>query len=193
MAYATLSDLEAYLGLPSGHSDETLLQTLLTRAQEIVDLFTRRTFEAAADSTRHFDAYDDVSGVTLFLDHDLCQVTSITNGDGETLSSGDYVMLPVNDPPYYAIKLLASSGKWWQPDSNGDPENAIAVTGRWAYSVTAPQPITHATIRLAAWMYQQKENFQDIDRAIRAPDGSILLPARLPHDIEALLLKYRRY
>jgi hypothetical protein len=131
--------------------------------------------------------------VTLFLDHDLCQVTSITNGDGETLSSGDYVMLPVNDPPYYAIKLLASSGKWWQPDSNGDPENAIAVTGRWAYSVTAPQPITHATIRLAAWMYQQKENFQDIDRAIRAPDGSILLPARLPHDIEALLLKYRRY
>ena len=48
MAYATLVDLKAYLGIATNlKTDDALLTSLLARAQVAVDSHCRRTFEAS--------------------------------------------------------------------------------------------------------------------------------------------------
>jgi len=72
-----------------------------------------------------------------------------------------------------------------------DHENAITIVGKWAYSATAPADITHACTRLAAYLYRQKDNAGDMDRAIVAGNATIL-PAKLPSDVAEILKPYRR-
>lgn len=190
MAYANLADLKTYLGI-SGTADDTLLTDLLARAQAIIDAATQRTFEAPTDNTRYLDAVEDVDGPALWVDRagDLAQITSVINGDGSVVASSEYVTEPRNQAPYYAIRLKADSTVAWTYDDS--PENAIAVTGRWAYSVTPPDDIVHACIRLASYLYRQKDNATDLDRPVIAGNVT-LLPAQLPADIQSLLAPYRR-
>lgn len=188
MAYTDTTTLKRYLGISSS-SDDTLLGECITRAQALIDGYTGRTFEAAADTTRYFDAVANVNGRRLYLDHDLCQITSVTNGDGVAVASDEYTALSPNMTPYYALLLLASSGKAWTYED--DPENAISIVGRWAWSVTAPTAIVQATVRLAAYLYRQKNNAQDLDRAV-AVGNTVLLPGELPRDLVQILAPYQR-
>jgi len=64
MAYASLSDLKAYVSV-TDTTDDALLTDFLSAAEKVIDAFTRRRFEASADSTRYFHALDDVQGRTL--------------------------------------------------------------------------------------------------------------------------------
>ena len=75
MAYTDKTAVKAYLGIVTT-DDDALLDVLIPRAQAIIDAKTGRTFEAASDSVRYFSDCD-VSGATLYLDHDLCAITSI--------------------------------------------------------------------------------------------------------------------
>ncbi len=185
MAYATTADVKAYLGIESAtRADDALLAALLARAQAAIDTHTRRTFEAAADTTRAH-GWELVDGAMLFLDGDLCVVTSVVNGDGATLQPAQYTVHPRNRAPYYAIQLRPSAGATWDA-ATGD----IAVTGRWAYSVTPPADVVHATVRLCAWMYRQKDNTGN-DQPMIAGNVTIL-PARLPADVLELLSPYVR-
>ena len=129
MAYTDTASTKLLLGL-SGSGDDALLSTLITAAQAAIDLHFLRTFEASANTTRHFDASRDVSGRRLNLDRDLCAVNSVTNGDGTTVTTAQYTLLPRNDTPYYAIQLLSSAGISWTYED--DPEGAIAISGKWA-------------------------------------------------------------
>jgi len=185
--YTDTTTLKRYLGI-SGTADDTLLTELITRAQAIIDRWTGRTFEAATDTTRRFDATDP-SGGALFFGADLCAITSIVNGDGTTLALTDYVTLPRNTTPYYGIALKRLGGVLWTYTT--DPENAIAVTGKWAYSTTAPADIAGACVRLAAYMYRQKDNAGELDRAIVAGNATIL-PGQIPNDVMLTLRPYRR-
>lgn len=183
MAYATLYDLQTYLGIDEA-ADDTLLTSLLTRAQAAIDSRTRRTFEAAADSVRRFDERA-IGGRLLYLDADLCAITSVVNGDGVTIAGAEYTTEPRNAQPWHALVLRPSSPYAWD-GVTGD----IAITGRWAYSTNAPQDIAHACIRLAAWMYRQKDNTGG-DLPMIAGDVTIL-PSRLPADVAELLDPYVR-
>lgn len=189
MAYATLQQFNEYSNI-AGANDDTLREAMLARAQAIVESHTGRVFEAIADTTRYFDPVRHVGGRTLYLDRDLAQVTEITNGDGEVLVASDYVTEPRNEGPYYAIVLRSDSDVSWTFADY--PENAIAVKGRWAYSVVAPDPIVHATLRLAAWMYRQRDTSIDPDRPVVSPDGAMLMPSRLPADVVEVLRPFRR-
>lgn len=153
--YTSTSDVKTYLGI-TGSGDDALIDALVTAAQAAVDQYFLRTFEASTNTTRYFNAINDVSGRRLMLDRDLCSINSITNGNGSTITSGQYTTLPANDTPYWAIQLKASAGVNWQWVS--DPEAAIAVSGKWAYSLTAPTPVVHLTKWLAAFMYRAKDN-----------------------------------
>lgn len=189
MAYASLAELKAYAGIDSS-GDDTLLTALLARAQAIIDSHCRRTFEAAADSTRYFDAEDDVDDDDLIVDTDLYSVTSVTNGDGTAVAASEYVLEPANHRPAYAICLKENSSVVWTWSDS--PENAISVTGRWAYSLTAPADITHACIRLAAWLYRQKDNSADVDAVNVTSGGAVIVPSGLPNDVTLLLRVYVR-
>ena len=185
MAYASLDDLTTYLGIDDSTADDGLLTRLLERAQAAVDAFTRRTFEATADATR-WHTLDNVWARQLVFDGDLCAITSIVNGDGATVAASEYHTLPRNRTPYYAAELWTDSATAWDADRDGQ----IAVTGRWAYSLTAPADVTHATVRLAAWLYRQKDNAA-ADQTVVIGDTTIL-PSRLPIDVQQLLQPYRR-
>jgi len=188
MAYTTTAALKTYLGI-SDATDDALLATLIGAAQATIDAQTGRTFEAASDTVRKFDAVDDVQGRTLYFDSDCAAVTSITNGDGTTLTAGQYTTEPRRSAPYYAVTLLSSfDGGWtW----GAAPENAIQVTGKWAYSATPPADIVQVCTRLAAFYYRQKDNMGEADRSIIA-NGATVLPVSIPSDVRALLAPYRR-
>lgn len=192
MAYTSATDLKTYLGITAA-SDDTLLGTLIAQAQKAIDSFCRRTFEASADSTRYFDAVADVSPdrLTLYLDEDLCAATTVTNGDSTVVVAGNRVFEPRNRTPYYAIKIKPSSGLVWTYTT--DPENAISIAGKWAFSTTAPSDIVQATLRLAAWFYRQRDTSNDtFSSAILTPSGVTILPADMPKDVQAILKQYVR-
>ena len=195
MAYATLAELRAYLELEDGSytSEDDLLTNFIGIAQQAIDLWTGTTFEwAGAAEDRQFDSYRDVSGLTLFLSRDATDITAVENGDGSTIGSTLYTVWPPNDPPYREIRLRRSAGVVWRPSGNGDSEDAITVTGKWAYSETADALIKHCTIRLAAWLYRQRGAQGGSDQIITSQDGTKVYPSRLPSDIEQLLKPYKR-
>jgi hypothetical protein len=191
MAYTTVSALKTYLGVV-GNTDDALLTALIARAQAIVDAYCGRTFEAAQDSTRKLDAKLSVSPDkrTLYVERDLCAITSITNGDGVSVAASEYVTEPRWETPFYGVTLKRESDIRWTWDNT--PEDAITVVGRWAYSATAPADIVQATERLAAYLYRQKDNMSDLDRAVAVSSNMTVLPQSLPRDVQLILAPYRR-
>jgi hypothetical protein len=184
MAYATLDQLKAYLGITLVDDDD-LLTDFLERAQARIDRATGRTFEAGADTTLYFDA-SSVYGADLYLQFPLVEVTSITNGDGVGIPVDDVQPVPYNVKPWHMLRFKGSSSAAWVASPA-----LIAVTGKWAYSEQAEPDIQQATLRLAAWFYRQKDNHADMDRAQVVGDVTIM-PAQLPQDVTDLLFPYRR-
>ena len=184
--YTTLDSLKAYLGVEAS-ADDALLGDLIGRASAAENALCNRTFSAGVDSTRSFDARLDVDGRTLWLDADLCALTGVVNGDDTAIASGDLLLWPRSGPPWSEIRLLRGSAAAWTYDES--PENAIRVTGRWAYSAEPPADIVQATTRLAAWFYRQKDVGYEPARPTFA---GVAYTADLPADVLSLLAPYRR-
>jgi hypothetical protein len=196
MAYVTIDDFKLYAGHDDFDTDDTLVPALIARAQEVIDNYCGRTFEESAtvginDSDgwveRKFDYLEDVDGYELFFDRDICAIGVVTNGDsdGTAISSDNYVTNPRNDTPYYSIKIKSSTTDDWTYVD--DPEDAITVSGVWAYSTDAPDAIKHACLRLTNWMYKQREAELDADRPAVTPHGFTVMPAAIPSDIRTIL------
>jgi hypothetical protein len=185
MAYATVSEVKAYLGIATA-SDDTLLNDLVSRAQSIIDNYTGRVFEA--ETAIRYYTRDDVDGAyLLFYGDDLLSVTTLTNGNGEVIASANYRLEPRNATPKYSIKLL--NGVYWEFD---DSNSEISVAGLWGYTATPPGDIAHACVRLTAFLYRQKDTSADIDRPLVTGDGVTIMPSGLPQDVKSLLDKYKR-
>ena len=187
MAYTTTADLKTYLGVDAA-TDDALLSALISRASAVIDAYCLRTFEAASNTTRVFDE-SAVVGSRLMLDRDLCAINSITNGDAVVVAADEYSTQPRSDTPYWAIDLLQSSSKSWKFGTYG--EDTVSISGKWAYSETAPDAIVQACTRLAAYMYRQKDNARDTGGDI-VVDGSVARAVTIPADVKAILQPFRR-
>lgn len=192
MAYCTTAEVKAYLGISTA-DDDALIATLIAAAQQAIDTHCNRTFEATGDTTRSFSVDGDVDGRIVWLDEDLAAITTVTsNADAsspDTLTSADYVTKPRNRTPYYALVLKTSSDFDW--DYINDPEDGIEITGKWAYSETAPDDIKQWCIRLASYYYRQKDS-QVFDVTAVPDAGVITVPQGLPADVRQGLRHYRR-
>jgi hypothetical protein len=190
--YATLDDLRAYLKLAVGETaDDALLSALLVRVQALIDSQCARTFAATSDSTRAFDCDEPtVEGPNLYFDGDLCAITTVTNGNGVEVTSGEYVTLPRHGTPYYGLQLRAGSGKSW--NYTDDPLGAITVLGRWAYSASAPADIQQAALVGAAALYRAGGANPDADRPVVTGAGTVIQPGKLPATFWTLIQPYRR-
>jgi hypothetical protein len=199
-SYAATSDLIDWIDFDSDSTvDNTLLGDLITQASGIINDHCGRTFDAAVASdltsdsttmtTRFFDAMASVSGLTLFVDRDLAFISKITNGDGEVVTTDEYVTRPSNETPYYAIKLKSSAGKVWTYTS--DPEDAISIFGWWHYDTAVPEPIKRATVRLTQWFYKQRSSDAVSDQPMVLASGLTIMPAKLPADVLSILAHYR--
>jgi len=191
-ASVTVSDLKAYLGV-TGAADDDLLTSLIARAEKAIEVYCGRLFTCAADTTHYFTVGEDTEGDCIWFDADLCAVTTVTSdADGTPVTlvkDTDFVTQPRNTTPWYGFKILSSTSKFW--DYTSDPETGITITGRWAYSTTPPQDIIHATTRLAAFYYRQKDA-QVFDTTAVPDAGVIMVPQGIPKDVQLMLQPYRR-
>ena len=192
MAYTSSGQVKSYLDI-SGTGDDTLIDTLIESAQKTIDSYTGRTFESSTDATRYFTVGVDTEDDMLYLDEDLAEITTIkTDADATspvTLATTEYITHPRNRTPYHAIQLLSSSSNTWT--YTDDPQTGIEVTGKWAWSTSAPDDIVQACIRLTAYFYRQKDAGVFDTTAI--PDaGVIQIPQGIPRDVQLILNPYRR-
>jgi len=188
MAYVTTTALKTYLGITTS-GDDSLLSTLITAAQSVVEgpyPGTDRKWEARTE-TRY---YDYQSGTRLDLDDDLISVTTLTNGDGETLTEDtDFYLRPYGGPPYRWIEIKSDGGESFQ--WSGTPQKALSLLGSWGYTTTAPQRIVQATKRLAAYYYHQKD--AGVYDVTATPElGIITVPKGIPEDVRLLLHANRK-
>ena len=186
MAYINWASVKQYLDI-TGATEDALGAALCTRAQAEIERWCRRRFESTT-ATRYFDVPADD---TLWLDDDLLSITTLTNGDATAIATTQYVLLPTNILPKYAIRLRATASVSWEGNTTYGDEQAITVVGLWGYSTTPPADIVHATIRLAAWLYRQRDGA--FGQTARPEIGVIETPLAMPTDIERLLKPYKRW
>ena len=186
MAYATTTQVKTYLGLTVS-TDDTLLGTLLLSAQAMIERAAGRLFEAETATVRYFTLADlDRDSGVLRLGGDLCTLTAVTNGDGIVVATGDVQTLPINATPWYALRINPAVGVFTSGQNTAD---RIAITGKWAYSASAPADIAQATIRLTAFLYRMRENGGDGDRTILTGNAT-LAPVTMPHDVTMIVKAY---
>lgn len=196
MAYITVAQFKTFLGITDS-SDDGIIQICINSAQQTIDTYTARTFEAAADTTRTFTPlledwggslwYD---GVTLGLDADLCQLTTITNGDGNQIPGNSVVLLPMNFSAKSAIRIKSNTQYVWT--YTGSPDGSVSIVGRWAWSVTAPADIVGAAYELTKYFYQNRESNPTSAQQIISADGVVIAPDAIPKIIVSLLKPYKR-
>lgn len=189
--YCTLAEVKAQIATRSNSTvDDSWLAEIITDVSREIDDHCQRHFYASYE-TRYFDAaYPAVYGHKLYLDEDLVGVTTITNGDGTTVAASEYVLLPANETPKYAIKLKTSVSTQWTYTT--DYEQAIAVEGTWGYNdgTVPPDVVQRAAIRLAAWRYSQRDapfNARGFPQT-----GMVEVPTAMPEDVERMLKSFRR-
>ncbi len=186
MAYIDIRDLAGELGI-TGSDDDFLLYTAIDDAQAAIERHTSRRFQVEADTTRYFTYGRDTDGRTLYLDEDLCQITTVTNGDGVVITAGNYVVIPRNRPPWREIKLKNSANLFWTYED--DYEDAIAITGRWGWSLEPDADIQRVCKRLAVFFYRSKDS-QVFDMTAFTEGGTARINRKIPSDIIEMLAPY---
>jgi uncharacterized phiE125 gp8 family phage protein len=185
MAYITIAELKDYLGISTA-TDDSILTSLIERAQGVIEAYTGRKFEAST-ATRYF-TNQSIEGRWLYLwGYDLLSITTLTNGDDTEIASANYRLEPRNDTPKWAIRLDEDTS--WEMD---DSDSEVSIAGTWGFSTTPPYDIKHACTRLAAFLYRQKDTSADIDRPMITGDGVTIMPSSIPQDVKSILDNYKR-
>lgn len=181
----SVTEVKAELDI-SGTAADSLLADYIDQAEAWVSAVTFRRF-AAGTATRYYRK-DAVRDKRLYLDEDLISVSQLVNGNGGTIDSGDYWLMPRNEgPPYQWIEL--KSGEVWTFDTDGE----ASVTGTWGYSSTPNDAIRRGMIRLVAWMYRSRPNsIGGASATLFTGDGVAVAPTSLPREIGEFVRPFRR-
>lgn len=188
MAYLDAGTLRTYIG-GIDTSQDALLTATIARAQSQIETETRRKFEAQTNITRVYpNFYDRIVGMNhLYLDDDLLSLTTLVNGNGSTIASSGYFLLPLNQTPSQSIRLKTNPSPVWIWNT----DQTIQVTGTWGFSTTAPADIVQATLRLATKMWRERDS-QIFDITFEPGMGQLTIPAGMPKEVQQLIAPYRR-
>ena len=177
--YTTFQSLIAWGGFDEEQEDENLLNALILTASAIIDNYTQKSFESDEETEVTFYRYRGYEN-SRFDGRNLYFFNWLAEAPSAVTDSPTVLYLPETGPPYYGMYLV--DGTWAYP--------SVAVTGHWAYSKTAPYPVQQACLRLAKWLYNQKDTYNGAE-AIVTPEGQVLIPTGLPNDVVQLLAPYR--
>lgn len=151
MYYATLYQVKQALGLLSATNDDARLTEYLRWSTGLIESYKGRRYDARLATIPHdtpqtyslglgrFDSSLSALGKQkkLILLDDLLALETLTNGDGEVLTSDYYMLEPYQRTPYSVIALRG--GAMWATDDNGDANGAISVKGYWGYHPNYPE------------------------------------------------------
>lgn len=197
MAYATLSELKVYVGIPTGDVvDDAVLTLALDAATAQVDAYCDRTFTAeSVVSTRDYQATE-----TGLLDIEPISTTTglivqtDDNNDGTfettwTLGT-DYRLEPINAAAHsLPWTRLVALGTRWFPRPKYRP--GVRVTAKYGWpGGTAPAPVKKATLILASKLFKRKDAPFGVAGTVEY--GSELRILAGDQDAERLLKPYRR-
>ena len=166
MSYATIADFKSYITEMTGGvqtsfttAENTVLQQFLDQADAEIDAYTGRSFGQGANNHTHTYTSADVDGKVLYLDADLVSVVTLTNGDGTSIASTEYSLLPRNvsvsgqnayDGSYWGIELKSTSS--WKFNTDG----VITLVGRWGYMQGVPTDVVRCAMRIAYWYWAKR-------------------------------------
>ena len=188
--YATLAEFKANLRIDSTDvADDSVIERIIEGASRVIDNETRRTFYART-ATNKYDVPD--SGILYIEDDDLLTITTLTNGDAEVLTTTDYILLPNNSSPKYAVKLKDASTKTWEGDSSGNTEQVITIAGTWGYSSTAPLDIKEFCMETALSYYRQRFGENMGTESFITASGVMVTAKDIPASARAGLQNYAR-
>lgn len=189
--YTTLAAYKIYASVSSTDSDdEALIEDMIETASRFIDTQSGRTFYARSE-TRY---YSVPTGRTLKVDDDLLTITAsgLTNGDGNTIASTEYHLLPKNISPKYAIKLKDTSTYMWQGSSSGGYEYVISVAGTWGWVATAPDDIVTACKQIVKHYLTKRSGQSTEGVATITGAGVVITPAGVPASAMQIINKYRK-
>jgi hypothetical protein len=137
-SYATLAEFKVFSTsrgqtATTDAADDSTIEKLLEGISRYVDDMTRRTFYP-----RYEKRYYDVpilqnSPRNLFLDDDLLEAVTVTNGDNTVVSPTVYNLKPKNYSPHYAIQIIGPSQIFWIFNGIGSVEKVISVEAWWGF------------------------------------------------------------
>lgn len=114
--------------------DDAVINQLIIGASRFIDNYVGRKFYPRVQTKK----YDVPNTITrrpnrLELNDDLLELETLTNGDSTVVTSSDYILEDVNNPPYYNINLRDTSSIDWEPNSDGSTQQVISVFGTWGF------------------------------------------------------------
>lgn len=191
--YVTLAEARAQVGLSESDpaTDDSLLGRYIDAAEKFIEGETGFTFTATT-ATRKYHAIDDIEDLQdpriLRLGYPLLSVTTLTNGDGNTISSDDYVLLPTNESPKWEIEIKRGASTRWQYSTT--PEEAISVAGTWGYSSTCPKDIKEAILQLVNILYKGKDT-QLMGTVAIMSNGQLVFREGMPLFLALTIARYK--
>lgn len=189
--YTTLAEVTALLDVTSTDTDDdTVIEEMITQASRIIDNITGRQFYGSTD-TMYFDCPVNTRELP-FGDLDCLSITTVTNGDAETVSSSDYTFMPRNHAPYYGIRLTNASGLTWYNTDDGDSVGAISIDGNWGYSTDTPADIEAACQEIVISAYKKRYGANETGTAQITSAGVVITPADVPATAMRILRNYTR-
>jgi hypothetical protein len=188
--YATLAEFKTLVGTSSA-TDDTFMEDCIEAASRYIDGQTTRTFYARTE-TRYYDVPPNASRL-LELDDDLLTITTLTNGDSNTIASSEYNLIPKNFTPKRAIKLKASSSTYWDFDSDGNSEFVISIAGTWGYVATRPDDINLACLDIANGIYKRRHGENVSSVATITAAGVVVTPRDVSGMAARTIRRYQKW
>ncbi len=194
MTYPTSANCKTYIGA-SGAGDDTLIGWLLDGVIAWVEAWCGHDFVAqAAQTVKVMPEYPNILGRSrkklLIRDFDLMAVTSVTNGDGVSVASGDYTLLPLSGPPYFMIELTPGSGKYWWRGWDG--EGVVTIVGTTGQSTACPADVFQAILMLVAHFYRGRSSGAGGPLTTATRQGMVIEADKVPKTVLDLLANHRR-
>lgn len=158
MTYPTKAECKTYAGIV-GATHDTTIDQILAHIIKAVETHTNRLF-VAASVTKTFKVrhpFVTRKGMRLNLFRDLVSITTLTNGNGDVIASGDYDLFP--EVPYYRIDLRRGKGNWFQSDGE---DTSISIAGSWGYSTACPADIFLEIMRLVRLTFEARSDGEGV-------------------------------
>lgn len=157
----------------------SMIEAISRRIDEHYGLLPN-SFAQQSDATRYFDD-SCVRGDSLYLDHPLLSITSITDGQGNSVSSANYRLHPRNAGRYNEVRLLSTVDSW---AFNTDGE--IVVVGKWGYSLSPPADVSEACRYWSAYLFKRWQAALQ-DATANQELGQLVYTEQMPKQVRALL------